>query len=264
MTDRELAIDEQAWDKGKTEELVMSRFGKKQWIAIRPSLRSCTERLDHARIHYHDVRKLFDNFSEKWLVDLSLMRASIEEDDEFGDAKHEFMLRTQAYVAAFLQSLHSLPDIVAHMVHYAFGMNLGPQALRPREVTHPMILSRLKSENHSGSLVKLFEELSNGGVFAHISAAVNHSKHRGVILAGVNEHLAAIGRARYTVVLQDFNFEDKRRTTRYQQVEFFGYFGAEFDRLSKLVIQFGAEVNAALSLPTSQPDQTGGALCAAA
>ena len=101
-------MDTLSWDKGQTADMIMSALGKRQWVSIQPALHSCTGRLDYARIHYHDAKKLFDDFSATWLANRSMMRSWLRGDEEFCDALHEFNLRVQAYVVAFLQSLHSV------------------------------------------------------------------------------------------------------------------------------------------------------------
>ena len=176
-----------------------------------------------------------------------MMRSHLRGDEDFVHAMDEFMPKVQAYVAAYLQCLDVIPDTVAHMVHYAFGMNLGPDATEPFDITHAVILKRLKRKGQFSGLANLMDELTSGGVFAHVHAAVNHNKHRGMILAGVNEHFSSIGRDRYSLILKSFEFQDRRATIKYPQVKIFDHFGPECDRLFSVVLQIGTELNLVLS-----------------
>ena len=238
-------MDEAIWDKSLTSRMTLERFGKTQYVALSRSLRSATERGEYARIHYHETKELFEEFCLRWLVNRSLMRSLHGADDEFKQHFEEFVMRVKAYVTAFLQNVHAVPDTVANMLHYAFGMNLGTGGMLPNQVNVDKVLKRLEKTDGCKVLVSLLDELRKGGRFPHVNAAVNHSKHRGVILAGVNEHTKKQGIERYSVILESFTFFPEEKP--YPQVEFFGFFAEEFDRCDDIVVRLGVELNAVLS-----------------
>lgn len=144
---------------------------------------------------------------------------------------------------------------MAHLIYYAFDMHRGPRAIPVVEITPARVINRLRRHDHAAGVISLLNRIAEEGAFPHLASAVNHSKHRGVIRAGLNERLRSICANRYAVVLPSFEFRGRGKSVSYPQVEFFEFFGTEADRLSVLMLQLGTELNRALSIHF--PDSNG-------
>ncbi len=104
------------WDIEKTRNYVEILYGSDQLSLLNPSLRSVIDRKEYVRIHYHDTMAIFENFIEMKLQNASLLEIALSVDDYGHNDFQELILRIGAYVTACIQSLHAIPDILAHTI----------------------------------------------------------------------------------------------------------------------------------------------------
>jgi hypothetical protein len=228
-----------SWSIAETKQHVLRLYGKAQVGLASPSLQSTVERREFARIHYHDTLNELDTFVQLRLCDKTLFEVAVVGDDETVEEFQLFTLKIGAYVTAFVQSLHSIADILAHAIYYSLALNTSSKPLRPKRINAAEVLHLLNAESDLERLHDLYSELCTSGAFLHIAAAANHSKHRSVVQSSISED--QIGK-RHELRFAAFEYDG----ATHPQVAIRELLEPEFDRCSILIIDIGIELNAVL------------------
>jgi hypothetical protein len=228
-----------SWSIAETKQHVLRLYGKTQVGLASPSLQSTVERREFARIHYHDTLDLLSAFVQLRLCDKTLFEVAVVGDDETVEEFQLFTLKIGAYVTAFVQSLHSIADILGHAIYYSLALNTSSKPLRPKGINAMAVLRLLNAESDLKRLHDLYSKLCTSGAFLHIAAAANHGKHRSVVLSSISED--QIGK-RHELRFAAFEYDG----AKYPQVAIRELLEPEFDRCSILIIGIGIELNAVL------------------
>lgn len=229
------------WEMEETRQHVRRLFGDDQLELSKPCLRSVVDRQTYARIHYQDAIAKIDSYCQTALQDASLFDVTLSDPELWGEFNN-FIREVGAHLTACVQSIHAVPDILAHAIYYCFGLNLTTGALKPRSISAGNVLKLLKQEPQFNAIASRFDSLVNAKTFGHLAALSNQSKHRSIVFPSMNEDLTGTRKKRHMVVFPAFDYEG----TQYQQVFVGEFLAAEYERSSQCVVQIGIELNAAL------------------
>lgn len=229
------------WEMEETRQHVRRLFGDDQLELSKPCLRSVVDRQTYARIHFQDAKAKIDSYIQTELQDASLFEVT------FGDAEawvefNSFIREVGAHLTACVQSIHAVPDILAHAIYYCLGLNFSACALKARDISAGSVLKLLKREPQFNAITSLLESLVNTDSYSHLAALSNQAKHRSIVFPSLNEDLTGARDKRHMVVFPAFVYED----TQYQQVFVNDFLAVEYERSSQGVVQTGIELNAVL------------------
>lgn len=169
-----------SWNIEQTRELIESCYGRNQLQLARPSLRAAHVRLQHARYHFEEAKKLLKTHIDDRLETTDIIMLTMPQDLNEWNEISNWLMKVEAQMIACAQSIHSIPDTLAHVIYFALGLNLGPNSLKERSINVWNIaetlikLGPIYSEIRS-SLCSLGEDPS----FTRLAAFTNHAKHRG-------------------------------------------------------------------------------------
>lgn len=138
------------WNLKETREHVLRLFGRKQLELAAPSLRSVNDRQTYARIHFQAARATIEAYVSAELQDASLLEVTLGGDQESWVKFNVFTREVGAHLTAYVQSIHAVPDILANAL-YCLGLNLLPNALRPRAIAAASVSTRLAQSPESKS-----------------------------------------------------------------------------------------------------------------
>lgn len=176
------------WDIEETREHIRRLFGDDQLELAKPCLRSVVDRQTYARIHFQDAKAKIDSYTQTALQDASLF------DVTFGDSEawvefNIFLREVGAHLTACVQSIHAVPDILAHAIYYSLGLNQATGALKARDVCAGSVLRLLRRERQLSAITALLESLMSTDTFAHLAALANQAKHRSIVFPSLDEDL---------------------------------------------------------------------------
>jgi hypothetical protein len=234
---------ELTWDTGRTLDLLLKLYGKQQWLLATPSLRSIIQRQEYAHIHYHDAVGLVSSYIATKLQDRSLMELSLAGDDDHHEEFYWLMRRAGAYVTALIQSLHAMPDILAHAIYYTLAIDKEPQPLKPRAINAKSVLAKLSSGSDVQAIRDLFAEFFQGGDFAHLDALANTSKHRSIVRPSINEDVAGSRAEKHLFMLDSVEYDG----TEYPATAVTDLLQREYDRMFPLILHIGNALNVTLA-----------------
>lgn len=231
------------WDLSETHKLVGARFGRKQEQLVRESTRSIVDRQNYARYHYSETRRLSRYFERKHLAGRRSL-IEIHASDAVRDAFELFIVKACAHATACVQSVHAIPDILANALYFSVGANLSSATAIPEhKVSVVSVAAVLERKASTRPLAQTLVDSNRGANWEYLSAVSNTSKHRSVVRSSFNEDWT--GKRKNLRELQFAIFERGGKQHWSKSLE--DTIGPEYDRLSKLVIQAGHELNRWLS-----------------
>lgn len=229
------------WDIEETREHIRRLFGDDQLELAKPCLRSVVDRQTYARIHFQDAKAKIDSYTQTALQDASLF------DVTFGDSEawvefNIFLREVGAHLTACVQSIHAVPDILAHAIYYSLGLNQATGALKARDVCAGSVLRLLRRERQLSAITALLESLMSTDTFAHLAALANQAKHRSIVFPSLDEDLTGTRKKRHMVLFPAFVYDDGS----FPQVFADDFLSVEYERFSRCVVDTGIQLNAVL------------------
>ena len=175
------------WHLPPTYALIRKRFGAQQERIARESIRSALDRQEFASYHYTEVVRLKRGYERRYLTSNLLIDLHGQDGHKRRDAFERFIVKVGAHAIATVQSLHAIPDVLAHALHYATGANLAPRPMASRSISARTVASSLQKDVHFKSLSSLLAGTQSSTTWSHLSALSNLAKHRSVIRTALNE-----------------------------------------------------------------------------
>lgn len=230
------------WHIEETRNLIETLYGRAQTELARPCLQSVIDRRNYAHYHYHEASSLFESFANEKLADSSLIEV-VWSPDENTRADFDLLItKIGANVLACIQSLHSIADILAHAAYYSLGLNLSVKPLREADITVVNVLKRLRQSSDLSLVHHHMTSLVQGGLFDHLSALSNYSRHRNIIRTALAEDWTGKAPERHKLKLGAFRYKN----CDYPETEVRGFIEAEFNRSAQLIVDTGTAIHAAL------------------
>jgi hypothetical protein len=230
------------WNLEETRTHIARLYGQHQLELAKPCIQSVFDRQIYAQIHYKDARAKTDAYIRAELQETSLLEVTFGDSDEAWGKFNIFVRELGAHVTACIQSMHALPDILAHAVYYSLGLNITPVALKSRDVGAASVSKLLGSDAELSILRDLLTEFFKGGSFVHLSALANQAKHRSIVFPSLSEDWTGERKEPHLVIFPAFSYEG----VYYPQISADNFLKAEYERCSGLVVNIGRSLNALL------------------
>lgn len=232
---------ERRWNIGETGEVLFKLYGRERQQLILASIHSVWRRMEYARLHYHDAKNLADTYIDQNLNEKPLLIA-IHGSDDGSEKFNEFIYRAGAHITAFTQNLHAVADTFGHALYYALDLKQTGEPLDEWKVNADKVLIRLRRDPELKNLAELLHEIINGSAFEHLTALVNHSKHRALVLTSLTEDWTGQAPEKHRLRLDYFVHNKKP----YPAIDVTGFLSDEWDRVYKHGVDMGRELHAIL------------------
>lgn len=227
------------WDLKQLRESVESIYGRSQRTAISPSLDSIDQRRGFARYHYHEAIRVMKQATSEHNSDMGIMLLIMQVDEEASSEFQWASFQASAHITACVQSMHTVADMLAHTLYYAYGMNLDQEkALDAHRIGIRAVTQRLPEGMVKDHLNTLVEHES----FVYLSALTNHSKHRSMVKTTYSLDLTGEAASSHGLKFSGFEYGDEFFIERWVRPTL----EAEFNRQEVLVISIGQALNAAV------------------
>lgn len=228
------------WNVQQTRDLVGALHGPETLASASRSLSSTLERREYARYHYGQLRQRWIKLkkdastpAQHWNL---IVNNEINGKDQYA-AIHSIAANT----VACLQSLHSIPDILAHALYHSLGGDKTAK-LKERAITATSVRQFLESSSTHSGCAKYLDDAMQGGDFKTLAAITNHSKHRSVVRNSISMDATGADPEPLRLLFESFQYGTEHFTGR----DVLPFLEAEFNRLSKLLVEVGIELNKVL------------------
>ena len=168
------------WHIKATRELIGRRHGPNQLMLVRNAIRASTVRLDHARYHFHELKRLLREHIDEKLVERDIYDLALPGAPGW-DALEEGLVQVEAHMIACAQAIHAVPDALAHLAFFSAGLNLLPKPIREDRVSLKVLLQAGALSGVGWLDVEAcLADLASDPAFIALDAVVNYNKHRGL------------------------------------------------------------------------------------
>ncbi len=224
------------WNIRLLKKKIKTDHGIEQCRLISPCLDSLYKRQEYARYHFRELEQLLEisiskNKDIKALLDL--MSPSLR--GEYDKNK----IKADAHLLALMQSMHCIPDTLAHVIYFAFAMNFNVKLqVKETDITIHNVKRKFEDHEINNNLVKLISILIENESYKYLNAAVNHSKHRNLI--------STYPMIDFNEIEKDFKFVFTRfeyKNKIYEQRGILDFVELEYDRQSRLIVEIGIVIN---------------------
>lgn len=150
----------------KLRELIQVNTTDKRFREVKFIIGSIVERLHCAMYHYEEYRHIMDqerNIKEHF-------EYLFDEDNKYYREK----IAMVANVLSFMQSIHVVHDILAHLISYTLNIHFDDE----RYISLYNVHNKIKEKAEFSSIDSLLQKLIDNNDFKYIAANVNHSKHK--------------------------------------------------------------------------------------
>ena len=166
------------WKHGETRRLVERHYGTLQAEkAIRAS-HSVHWKLNIAAYHASEIKKMSKVVapSQMEAVRKIFLHASGNK-QAVGYVRVQF--RMEAHLIACTQALHSIGDIISHVIWY--GTGLGSTVPDKNKISLVGVINALETQEKAVGAMKALKCLRNSEAFTYLTAYVNTTKHRSLL-----------------------------------------------------------------------------------
>jgi hypothetical protein len=230
------------WHLSETRALIWRHFGRDQLALARPCLKSVVDRQHFARYHYQEASALLASFAEAHLSDKPLLYAVFGPEAEASSAFETLMVKLGAHTIACVQSVHSIPDILAHVFYYSLGLNF-KNPMPERAISAVSVSKLLTPQPQFAELGHALQSLTANGQAPHLAALANHSKHRSIVQPLLNEDATGGRVERHELRFASFAYG----SVTYPEVPLRELLEPEYERSSRITITSGEKLNHVLS-----------------
>jgi hypothetical protein len=230
------------WHLAETRDWIERLFGRDQLSLARPCLKSIVDRQDFARYHYQEARALLTLFADAHLADKLLLDVVMGREPEANAAFQTLMIKIGAHSVACVQSLHSIPDVLAHVLYYSLGLNLSCPLVE-RKVSAWSMQKMLGSERKFFELADSLRSLTHDGLAPHLAALANHSKHRSIVQPLLSEDATGERSQSHELLFSSFIYESRH----YPEITVRELLEPEYERSSQVTIAVGKKLNLVLA-----------------
>ncbi|MBM3357118.1 MAG: hypothetical protein FJY54_05265 [Betaproteobacteria bacterium] len=150
-----------------------------------------------------------------------------------------FLTKTGAHAVACAHCIHALPDLLAHAIYFALGLNLLPTPLKERAVSSTTVIDILKRAPHHQILRSTLSSLCNDGNFKHVAALSNKAKHQGIVKPSLNEDMTGTRKDRHEIRFTAFQHSGKS----FPEAKIAELLGPAYKLASEAIVKSGNEIN---------------------
>lgn len=219
-----------SWNIKELRELIERKHGSLQLEKLAPHLDSVSWKTVLANYHLYTAKDafehFFDNEEEEYVKAVELLISTGEEASSFKEAK----LISEANIIAYAQSMHSIADILSHVIFHTFRINeIKESDISIKEVNKTLPQGQLKSK--VTRLLGLKE-------FCYLDAFVNITKHVSLVFSNYHVDLREKSEKEHGVRFNAFSYKNRQFNEKWSDK-----FLKELSILSYQYVDIGNEIN---------------------
>ncbi|KAA8977833.1 hypothetical protein [Halospina sp. K52047b] len=224
------------WDLKELKDKVLHVHGKPAYSNLSPCLNSIFERQEFARYHYHEAKTFMEGYMDDSYPDMELVRLVFSGSGSHREQLEDNKFRARAHIVGCVQSLHSISDILGHVVYYSLNLS---QASTERDISLLKVRKWVGANRQYKRITDGLDELISHQGYQYLVALANYSKHRSIISLNFNFNLRPSTTAMRELVFPSFTYDG----TFFPATSVYQFLESEFSRESKLVFEIGNEIN---------------------
>lgn len=230
------------WDAEETRKLVLTLYGPDQLEVVRQCINSIVDRQRYARFHFQEAKAILNAYFDIRLESKTALEIVLLGNEEERDEFEYCQTKIGAHIIGFVQSMHSLGDILANTIYFSLGCNFLFPSLAKSNITLHATQVFLSKKVEFADLSAIMKSILDNEEFKYLAALANHSKHRSLIKPTLWFDTTGKAQDPYTLRFKGFKYKGKNYPDRLV----LPFLENEYSHLSKTVIEMGNALNTVL------------------
>ena len=231
-----------AWDTDATRRTIQRVFGRDQLELAKPCIRSLSDRQFYARFHYQRAEQTLGRYARVHLKAKDFIAVSLGADSDEWERFNVVIRKIGADLTACIQSLHTLPDVLASAIYYSLQLDRRFTPAKGRYVNHAFVTECLARAPEFAAIHTELKAAVRGSAFRHLAALANQSKHYSIVFPALNADLTGTRQKQYMLAFPEFQSTRKS----FPQVWVSEFLPPTHEQLSKSVVLAGHSLNEVL------------------
>jgi hypothetical protein len=224
------------WDLKELKDHIEKKYGEKQKNLSTRSLDSIFENQDFARYHYTEVKRLITEHMSGKETEKDYFRLVMSTDKTVRESEYQFSTSCKAHIISLLRHLHSIPDLLSHVIYFCLGFNIdNKNHLDDNKISLYNVKKLLQKDKKYQDLLESLLILTDSDDFRYLKVLGNHTKHRANVIPKLSYSLEFKGEKVYKFSFEAFN--------EYPQKPAVDFLNNEFNRGSEQIIIIGNKIN---------------------
>jgi hypothetical protein len=214
LCDEEIQMN---WELKELEDAVRNTHGARYGEAIREPLQSFSWKSDMAYFHAHEAEQIIkdavavtpgiNNHDREPLAFAKAVTFSAMPGED-GQLLRLAKFKAEAHIIASAQALHSLCDIVCHVVYWSYQLDTVPKAPKLNKLNPHSILKVLNTLPQYATTASLIQDVIDSPEFEYLVAYVNTTKHKSLISTSMSASFGSEDRGGMRI--KSFSYIDQR------------------------------------------------------
>lgn len=230
------------WCVEETRKTIARVFGQKQLELARPCLRSLYDRQFYARFHYQRAETTLKRYVRDNLKDKDFLQIAFGADELEWNRFNVVIRKVGADLTACVQSLHSIPDILANAAYFALALDRKVKPEKGQYINHTFVADSINTLPHLTDVNRALRLATTGQRYRQLAALANQSKHYSIIFPELSHDLTGECAERYMLRFPEFNARGKSHS----QVFVKDFLPPIHEQISRSVVETGRAIDAYL------------------
>lgn len=212
------------------------KYGKDQLKITTRSLDSIFENQDFAKYHYFEIKKLISGHLDSGKTGKDYFQLVMSTDSNVRESEEQFSTSCKAHIISLLRNMHSIPDLLAHVVYFCLGFNINSEtSLDESKVSLFNVKKILENNPKYRKLLELLTCLSVNDDFKYLKDLGNYTKHRANVIPKLSYSMEHEGEDVYKFTFEAFK--------KYPETPAIKFLNREYNRESEQIIIIGNTIN---------------------
>ena len=205
------------WQLNELEDAIRNTHGDQYADALHEPLQSFSWKSDMAYFHACEAEQILKDaiantpgINDRDPMSIAMGKAVIFAASP-GDAGQPLRLaqfEAEAHIIASAQALHSLCDIVCHVIYWAYQLDTVPTAPKADRLNLYSTLRTLKTLQQYATTVSLIQAVVDAPEFTYLTAYVNTTKHRSLVNSSISASFGSEDRGGMRI--KAFSYTDRK------------------------------------------------------
>jgi hypothetical protein len=193
-------------------------------------------------MHFQRAEQTLSRYIKNHLHDKDFWKVALAVDEPEWQRFNLVIRKVGADLTACVQSVHSIPDILASAVYFSLAIDREHVPKPGKFVNHSFVSQCLQSAPHLADVRTRLIQATAGHEFKHIAALSNQSKHYSIVFPSLNADLTGERTEAYIVFFPAFSANHHA----YPQTAAKELLSKVYNQLSKSVVETGNAIQRCL------------------
>lgn len=228
-----------SWYVEGTRKTIARVFGPEQLELAQPCLRSLYDRQFYARFHYQRAETTLMRYVRSHLKEKDFLPIAFGADELEWNRFNVVIRKVGADLAACVQSLHAIPDILASAAYYALALDRTAKPEKGRYVNHAFVTKSIKTYVPLTDVHRALQSATTGERYRQLAGLANQSKHYSIVFPELSHDLTGARAEQYLLKFPAFN----ARGIPHSQVFVKDFLPPIHDQISRSVVETGRAID---------------------